>query len=311
MVSARCPPVLGKIAAELERAVARRREAGSAGGTAGIRLAAGPGWSVHDVVCTYGPGDRPFEERHGAVAIAVVIGGTFRYRTPSAHDVMTPGSLLLGNAGQPFECGHEHGAGDRCVAFRYAPEFFEQIEADAGAPLGERRFRVARLPPLRETAPLVARAAIGVAGGALTWEELALQTAAEASRVAAGRPISPTSLPARALARVSRSVRAIERDPAARVSLARLAAEAGLSPYHYLRTFTQVTGVTPHQFIVRARLREAAARLARRDSKVIDVALESGFDDISNFNRAFRAEFGLTPRAYRQRSPSSPAPRRW
>lgn len=301
--------VLGKIAAELERAVARRREAGSPGGTAGTRLAAGPGWSAYDVLCTYGPGDRPFEERHANVAIAVVIGGTFRYRSPSGHDVMTPGSLLLGNAGQPFECGHEHGAGDRCVAFHYTPEFFEQVQADAGAPRGDRRFRVGRLPPLRDTAPLVARAAIGVARGALAWEELALQTVAEALRVSAGQPTVRRSLPARAIARVSRSVRAIERDPAARVSLARLAADAGLSPYHYLRTFTQVTGVTPHQFIVRARLREAAARLARGEARVIDVALESGFNDVSNFNRAFRAEFGVTPSAYGAPASSLP-PRR-
>lgn len=301
MVSARRPPVLGKIAAELERAFARRREAGSPGGTAGVRLAAGPGWSVHDVLCTYGPGDRPFEERHEAVAIAVVIGGTFRYRTPSGHEVMTPGSLLLGNAGQPFECGHEHGAGDRCVSFRYEPGCFEQIRADA-APAHGHRFRVLRLPPLRDTAPLVARAVIGVARGAAAWEELALETAAAALGLAAGVPGSRRPLPARAVARVTQSVRAIERDPGSRVSLSRLAAEAGLSPYHYLRTFTLVTGVTPHQFIVRARLREAAARLARERTRVIDVALESGFNDVSNFNRAFRAEFGIAPRAYRQRA---------
>ena len=309
MVSTRRAPVLGKIAAELERAVARRREAGSAGGTAGIRLAAGPGWSVHDVVCTYGPGDRPFEERHGAVAIAVVIGGTFRYRTPSGQAVMTPGSLMLGNPGQPFECGHEHGAGDRCVSFHYELGFFEQVLAAAGAQ--DDRFGVSRLPPLRDTAPVVARAMIGVAGSETAWEELALETAAVALGLAAGQPGSRPPLPARSVARVTQSVRAIERDPAARISLARLAAEAGLSPYHYLRTFTLVTGVTPHQFIVRTRLRAAAARLARESARVIDVALESGFDDISNFNRAFRAEFGLTPRAYRQRSASSPGPRRW
>lgn len=301
MVSTRRAPVLGEIAVQLERAVARRRETGSAGGPAGIRLAAGPGWSVHDVVCTYGPGDRPFEERHGAVAIAIVIGGTFRYRTPSGQEMMTPGSLMLGNAGQPFECGHEHGAGDRCVSFRYEPGFFEQILAAAGAQ--DDRFSVSRLPPLRETAPLVARAVIGAAGGEPAWEELVLETAAAALGLAARHAASEPPPPARSVARVTQSVRAIERDPAAaRLSLARLAADAGLSPYHYLRTFTLVTGVTPHQFIVRARLRAAAARLAREHTKVIDVALESGFNDVSNFNRVFRREFGVAPLAYRQRA---------
>lgn len=144
------------------------------------------------------------------MAIAVVIAGTFHDRSPSGHDVMTPGSLLLGKVGQPFECGHEHGAGDRCVAFRYDPAFFEQVLADTGAPRDRRRFRVSRVPPLRDTAPLVARAMIGVAGGEPAWEELALETAAAALGLAAGQPGARSPLPARGLARVSQSGRAQE-----------------------------------------------------------------------------------------------------
>jgi AraC family transcriptional regulator len=48
-------------------------------------------------------------------------------------------------------------------------------------------------------------------------------------------------------------------------------------------------------------LREAAIRLVSADShaRILDIALDSGFGDVSNFNRAFRAEFGATPRVYR------------
>jgi AraC-like DNA-binding protein len=81
-----------------------------------------------------------------------------------------------------------------------------------------------------------------------------------------------------------------------------MAREAGLSPYHFLRTFEHVTGVTPHQYVLRARLREAAIRLASGRDKVLDIALDSGFGDVSNFNRAFRTEFGVSPRRYRQPS---------
>jgi AraC-like DNA-binding protein len=79
-----------------------------------------------------------------------------------------------------------------------------------------------------------------------------------------------------------------------------LAREAGLSPYHFLRTFERLTGVTPHQFVMRARLREAAIRLVAESGNVLDIALDCGFGDVSNFNRAFRTEFGASPRAYRQ-----------
>ena len=66
--------------------------------------------------------------------------------------------------------------------------------------------------------------------------------------------------------------------------------------------FKSLTGITPHQYVMRDRLREAASRLATGTQKVLDVALDCGFCDISNFNRAFRAEFGVSPRAFRRAS---------
>jgi AraC family transcriptional regulator len=100
---------------------------------------------------------------------------------------------------------------------------------------------------------------------------------------------------------VTRVVRTIERHSDAGLTLGRLAQEAGLSPYHFLRTFERLTGLTPHQYLRRARLREAAIQLAYSEprSKVLDIALDCGFGDVSNFNRAFRAEFGVSPRVYR------------
>jgi AraC-like DNA-binding protein len=61
-----------------------------------------------------------------------------------------------------------------------------------------------------------------------------------------------------------------------------------------------VTGITPHQYVRRARLREAGMRLVAEPGKVLDLALDSGFGDVSNFNRAFRAEFGMSPIAFRR-----------
>ena len=80
-------------------------------------LAQGDGWSVSDVICTAGPHDRAFEEQHSRMCIAIVTAGSFQYRSNVGCELMTPGSLLLGNAGQYFECGHEHGVGDRCLSF--------------------------------------------------------------------------------------------------------------------------------------------------------------------------------------------------
>ena len=82
-------------------------------------------------------------------------------------------------------------------------------------------------------------------------------------------------------------------------TVAGLANLAKLSPYHFLRSFKAVTGVTPHQWLLRARLRDAAGKLAATKAPVTDIALDVGFEDLSNFTRTFRAEFGASPREYR------------
>lgn len=270
--------------------MAERKRTGSPGQADGRLLAGGDGWSVRDIVCSSGPDDRPFEEQHSGVSIAMVVAGTFQYRSAAGRALLTPGSLLLGNAGQAFECAHEHGAGDRCISFQYAPEYFE------GAVEAKPLFRGVYVPPTRVFSPLVARACAGLIGRApVAWQDLAIEVAARAIDAMAG-PRAREASPA-AVARVSRVIRAIERHSAAAIDLDCLARETGLSRYHFIRTFERVTGVTPYQFLLRVRLREAALRLATT-SRIIDTALDCGFGDVSNFNRTFRAEFGANPRAW-------------
>jgi AraC-like DNA-binding protein len=293
---------LAKIAVELESALLQRRLNGDPGRTTGRLLARGEGWVVEDIVCTSGPQDRSFEEQHGRVAIAMVVAGSFQYRSAARPELMTPGSLLLGNPGQCFECGHDHEAGDRCISFRYSPDYFEEIINAADLSGVNSRFRFPRVPPLRELSSLVARACAGLAPEIdVGWEELSVQLAARTVQLVHHIEPRNYTAPATAVARVTEIIRAIERKPAGDHALGTLAHQAELSPYHFLRTFEQITGVTPHQYTLRTRLREAALRLAAEPARVIDVVYDSGFGDVSNFNRTFRAEFGVSPRVYRNR----------
>ncbi|WP_109483142.1 AraC family transcriptional regulator [Paraburkholderia sp. C35] len=299
---------MGKIAVDLHAALARRNTLGAPGNTQMRMLAAGDGWSVMDVLCTFGPHDRPFEERHAGVCIAMVAAGVFGYRSAAGRELLTPGSLLLGNAGECFECGHRHAPGDRCIAFHYQPAYFEQLAADAGFADTDTAFRHGRMPPLRAFSGLIARACTeathadsGAAGRTdIAWDELAVELASttlQATRADAKRRAAVTS--ASAWSRVTQAARLIDETPDAPHALPRLAQMCGLSDFYFLRTFERVTGVTPHQYVLRARLRYAALRLADEETKIVDIAFDSGFNDVSNFNHAFRAEFGMSPRAWR------------
>ena len=297
---------MAKIALDLEQALARRARDGAPGATEPRAIASGRGWTVSDVLCTCGPGDRAFEERHGAFCIALVVAGAFEYRSETGQVLMTPGAALLGNAGECFECGHRHRAGDRCIAFRYGPEFFEQLFADTRGSARIPSFGAARIEPSRALASFVAAASTGVSaaanGSAVAWDEMALALASRVLRDLDGgssRPLAPIGRTA--LERVVDTLRWIDEAPERDLGIDRLAEQAGLSPYHFLRTFERATGVTPHQYVLRSRLRAAAQRLADAPEKIVDVALDSGFADLSNFNRAFRAEFGVNPRTYRLR----------
>jgi AraC-like DNA-binding protein len=291
---------LAKIAVELDRAVARRKARGTSGCTTPRVIAAGDGWSVADVLCTCGPHDRPFEEQHARHTLAVVLAGSFQYRSSLDGGVMTPGSLMLGNPGQSFECGHEHGEGDRCLSFSYTPEYFERLAADAGIRGTRVGFGVGRLPPSRVLSSVIARARLGVESVSPTsWEELGVALAVRTLKFATGKASGAGRVVPKAEARVTRTVRLIDRHPDAALTLSDMSRAAGLSPFHFLRTFERVTGVTPHQYVLRARLREAAFRIVAEARTVLDIALDCGFGDVSSFNRAFRAEFGVSPRQYR------------
>lgn len=206
---------------------------------------------------------------------------------------------MLGNAGQCFECGHEHAAGDRCLSFHFEPGFMEEVVAEVpGATrLG---FAMPRLPPKPELTPLFAAAeAARDERDSAELEELALLVAGAATAYSGERAERAISPSARDERRITAAVRRIEAEADAPLSLAALAREAAMSPYHFLRTFRAVVGMAPHQFLIHTRLHRAAVRLRRTADSISAIAFGAGFGDLSTFNRRFRRVFGCSPRQFR------------
>jgi AraC family transcriptional regulator len=85
------------------------------------------------------------------------------------------------------------------------------------------------------------------------------------------------------------------------IRLAELAGIAGLSPYHFARRFKAATGLSPHRFVVRARILAAKDLLRSGRDSVAAVAFAVGFASVSQFTAQFRRWAGTSPARFRQR----------
>ena len=84
-------------------------------------------------------------------------------------------------------------------------------------------------------------------------------------------------------------------------SIEDLARELRISPFHFIRQFEAVFGVTPHQFRIQSRVDLAKHLLAKGQHSVTDVCMEVGFSSLGSFSALFSRRVGESPSAYRRR----------
>ena len=121
------------------------------------------------------------------------------------------------------------------------------------------------------------------------------------------RPAARRAAPSRdgALPRFAPVIELLRARLAERLTLDDLAAQAGLSPFHFQRQFKRAHHATPQQMLMALRLFEAKRRLAAGDAPA-DVAAACGLTDQAHLTRAFARRYGVTPARYQQQVGTRP-----
>ena len=253
--------------------------------------------SVSDFRCSARAGDKPFAEQYAGHSISYVRKGSFGCRSRGGFFELVAGSILVGYPGDEFICTHAHVCGDECLSFFLSEELVDAI-GDRAEP-----WRIGAAPPLPELMVLGELAQAAACGRSdVGLDEVGALFASRFVEVVSGRSRTPEPAKARDRRRAVETALWIDAHSHLEIDLEQAAATAEISPFHFLRLFANVLGVTPHQYLVRSRLRHAARLLADDDRSVTDVAYDVGFGDLSNFVRTFHRAAGVSPRKFREAS---------
>ncbi|KJC33595.1 transcriptional regulator [Bradyrhizobium sp. LTSP885] len=253
--------------------------------------------TVNEFCCTAEPGDKTFVEQFANHSVSYVRKGSFGCHCRGRFHELVAGSFLIGHPGDEYTCTHDHVVGDECLSFFLDPELVETIGDRAAV------WQVGSVPPLSELMVLGELAQTAADGNSdVGLDEVGHLLVSRLVELVSDRKAKPLTAGLRDRRRAVEAALWIDANSHRAIDLDDTADQAGLSTFHFLRLFSAVLGVTPHQYLVRSRLRHAARRLADDDSPITDIAYDVGFGDLSNFVRSFHRAAGASPLKFRQAS---------
>ncbi|MGJ4940029.1 helix-turn-helix transcriptional regulator [Bradyrhizobium sp. HKCCYLS1011] len=253
--------------------------------------------TVSEFRCTAVSGELPYAEQFGSHSVSYVRKGSFGCHHRGRFFELVTGSILIGHPGDEFTCTHDHVCGDECLSFFLAPELVEEIGGSRDV------WQAGAVPPLPELMVIGELAQAAAAGSSdLGLDEVGHLFASRFVAAIAGKSPNPAVAAGRVRRRAVETALWIDANSHRAIDLEDAAHQAGLSPFHFLRLFAATLGVTPHQYLVRSRLRHAARRLSEDDAPVTDIAYDVGFADLSNFTRTFTRAAGVSPLRFRKAS---------
>lgn len=231
---------------------------------------------------------------HATFSIGAITGGRSTCLTGRRRQATGAGMVVVLNPEDMHACNP-----DPATPWAYRMLFLDVdwLSArldDLGAPGGFPGY-AARITTDRRLFTAVTRAVDGLTqDDDLQREEAVTAFVARLHARLGDRPLAPPPLPAS----LRRAADLITDRCAEPLTLAEIAAEAGLSPTQCVRAFRARFGLTPHAYLVNRRI-QLGQRLLRAGRPIVDAALEAGFADQAHFQRTFKRLTATTPRQYR------------
>jgi AraC family transcriptional regulator len=238
--------------------------------------------------------DDPQEEICQNYAIHFVEAGSFKLTTQKNSWTLSPGTVFTSRPGAVHRYSHdEQKPSDVCTSIIFSPQFMEETNnrehlLPSTVPnvlpptnrLAFLKLRLTKLPSLAD---------------ALILDDWACDLI---SAVRNDRSSKHNLYRARQLSWYSERVEAVRQVLETRYaeshSLASLAKEVGMSSFQFTRVFSDLSGLPPHQYLLRVRMKRAAQMLLDGAS-VTDACFDVGFSNLSHFIRSFKKRFGVVP----------------
>jgi AraC family transcriptional regulator len=242
--------------------------------------------------------------QHNEPSLSYVRNGSLGYCAGGRYFELVPGSILIGRPGVEYVCTHDRNEAGECLSFRFAPELLDDSDG-----LGK-LWPIGGIPPLAELM-VIGELALAAADGAgeIGLDEIGVIFATRLTEILSSRRREQAPTTASDRRRAVDAASWIDANSRSEIDLDTAARVAGLSNFHFLRIFSRTLGVTPHQYLIRCRLRHAARLLAENSMYIGEIALEVGFGDLSNFVRTFHRAAGVSPREFRRAALGSRASR--
>ncbi|HTZ80562.1 MAG TPA: AraC family transcriptional regulator [Stellaceae bacterium] len=244
---------------------------------------------------------------HDGYALGVIVGGAETFFSGGVHHCAMSGSVAMLNPGEIHDGEAAHPRGWRYRMLYPDVAVLERVASEiTGRPTA---------PPLfRETivrddaaARLLVAAHRAAERSPATLERETLIREALALLIRRYADLGPAASTAGDSARLRRVRDLVEARLGEDLSLETLAAEADLSPWHFLRLFRRETGATPHLYLLQRRLARARALLEAGEQPAA-VAAATGFTDQSHLTHRFRRAYGVTPARFRRAAGADTGP---